>query len=152
MAVDPTLKRKLKEGKSNATGVRFQDLRWVMDVCQSISPMNGGEALKELMELRCVTIFKMVELTGFSMATVKRLRDGKHLASVEQIAAIAVALELHPRISSELLKKNGISIDFNNEKNIVYNEVLTEYYNKGMEDANEFLKECGYPVLKGEAA
>ena len=70
--------------------------------------------------------------SGLSVSTVKRLRAGQD-ASVEQIVAISVALHLPPPVSGDLLRMCGITLDFNNQKNTVYQMILTEYYKEGIQ-------------------
>lgn len=84
---------------------------------------------------------------GLSVSTVKRLRAGQD-ASVEQIVAISVALHLPPPVSGDLLRMCGITLDFNNQKNTVYQMILTEYYKEGIEQVNVCLAACGCAPLK----
>ena len=42
----------------------------------------------------------------------------------------------------------GITLDFNNQKNTVYQMILTEYYKEGIEQVNDCLEACGYAPLK----
>lgn len=69
-------------------------------------------------------------------------------ASVEQIVAISVALHLPPPVSGDLLRMCGITLDFNNQKNTVYQMILTEYYKEGIEQVNVCLAACGCAPLK----
>lgn len=82
-----------------------------------------------------------------NVSTVKRLRAGQD-ASVEQIVAISVALHLPPPVSGDLLRMCGITLDFNNQKNTVYQMILTEYYKEGIEQVNVCLAACGCAPLK----
>lgn len=81
------------------------------------------------------------------LAFLKRLRAGQD-ASVEQIVAISVALHLPPLVSGDLLRMCGITLDFNNQKNTVYQMILTEYYKEGIEQVNVCLAACGCAPLK----
>ena len=105
------------------------------------------EALKLLMNDRDVSVEQMESESGLSVSTVKRLRAGQD-ASVEQIVAISVALHLPPPVSSDLLRMCGITLDFNNQKNTVYQMILTEYYKEGIEQVNVCLEACGCAKLK----
>lgn len=105
------------------------------------------EALKLLMNDRDVSVEQMESESGLSVSTVKRLRAGQD-ASVEQIVAISVALHLPPPVSGDLLRMCGITLDFNNQKNTVYQMILTEYYKEGIEQVNVCLAACGCAKLK----
>lgn len=105
------------------------------------------EALKLLMNDRDVSVEQMESESGLSVSTVKRLRAGQD-ASVEQIVAISVALHLPPPVSGDLLRMCGITLDFNNQKNTVYQMILTEYYKEGIEQVNVCLEACGCAKLK----
>lgn len=67
---------------------------------------------------------------------------------MEQIVAISVALHLPPPVSGDLLRMCGITLDFNNQKNTVYQMILTEYYKEGIEQVNVCLAACGCAKLK----
>lgn len=113
-----------------------------MAIRRTISGVGFGEALKLLMNDRDMTVEQMESESGLSVSTVKRLRAGQD-ASVEQIVAISVALHLPPPVSGDLLRMCGITLDFNNQKNTVYQMILTEYYKEGIEQVNVCLEACG---------
>ena len=113
----------------------------------AFSGVGFGEALKLLMNDRDMTMEQMESESGLSVSTVKRLRAGQD-ASVEQIVAISVALHLPPPVSGDLLRMCGITLDFNNQKNTVYQMILTEYYKEGIEQVNVCLEACGCAKLK----
>ena len=69
-------------------------------------------------------------------------------ASAEQIVAISVALRLPPMVSSDLLRMCGITLDFNNQRNTVYQMILTSHYKDGIEQVNVYLAACGCAPLK----
>lgn len=98
-------------------------------------------------ERRDMSLERMESESGLSVSTVKRLRAGQD-ASVEQIVAISVALHLPPPVSGDLLRMCGITLDFNNQKNTVYQMILTEYYKEGIEQVNVCLEACGCAKLK----
>ena len=103
--------------------------------------------MKLLMNDRDMSLEQMESESGLSVSTVKRLRAGQD-ASVEQIVAISVALHLPPPVSGDLLRMCGITLDFNNQKNTVYQMILTEYYKEGIEQVNVCLEACGCAKLK----
>lgn len=105
------------------------------------------KALKLLMNDRDVSVEQMESESGLSVSTVKRLRAGQD-ASVEQIVAISVALHLPPTVSGDLLKMCGITLDFNNQKNTVYQMILTDHYKDGIEQVNVYLAACGCAPFK----
>ena len=122
-------------------------LRRSLAIRRTISGVGFGEALKLLMNDRDMTVEQMESESGLSVSTVKRLRAGQD-ASVEQIVAISVALHLPPPVSGDLLRMCGITLDFNNQKNTVYQMILTEYYKEGIEQVNVCLEACGCAKLK----
>ena len=122
-------------------------LRRRLAIRRTISGVGFGEALKLLMNDRDMTVEQMESESGLSVSTVKRLRAGQD-ASVEQIVAISVALHLPPPVSGDLLRMCGITLDFNNQKNTVYQMILTEYYKEGIEQVNVCLEACGCAKLK----
>ena len=118
-----------------------------MAIRRTISGVGFGEALKLLVNDRDMSVEQMESESGLSVSTVKRLRAGQD-ASVEQIVAISVALHLPPTVSSDLLKMCGIALDFNNQKNTVYQMILTDHYKDGIEQVNVYLAACGCTPLK----
>lgn len=106
-----------------AAAVAFaEEVQWSLAMRRTISGVGFGEALKLLMNDRDM--------------------------SVEQIVAISVALHLPPPVSGDLLRMCGITLDFNNQKNTVYQMILTEYYKEGIEQVNVCLAACGCAPLK----
>ena len=122
-------------------------LRRRLEFRRSFSGFGFGESFKLLMNDRDMTVEQMESESGLSVSTVKRLRAGQD-ASVEQIVAISVALHLPPPVSGDLLRMCGITLDFNNQKNTVYQMILTEYYKEGIEQVNVCLEACGCAKLK----
>lgn len=126
---------------------QLQEVQWSLAIRRTISGVGFGEALKLLMNDRDMSVEQMESESGLSVSTVKRLRAGQD-ASVEQIVAISVALHLPPPVSGDLLRMCGITLDFNNQKNTVYQMILTEYYKEGIEQVNVCLAACGCAPLK----
>lgn len=107
-----------------AAAVAFaEEVQWSLAIRRTISGVGFGEALKLLMNDRDMTVEQMESESGLSVSTVKRLRAGQD-ASVEQIVAISVALHLPPPVSGDLLRMCGITLDFNNQKNTVYQAAI----------------------------
>ena len=100
-----------------------------------------------LMNDRDMSVEKMESESGLSVSTVKRLRAGQE-ASAEQVVAISVALRLPPMVSSDLLRICGITLDFNNQRNTVYQMILTGHYKDSIEQVNVYLAACGCAPLK----
>lgn len=123
------------------------EVQWSMAIRKMIAKLEFGDALKLLMNDRDMSVENMESESGLSVSTVKRLRAGQE-ASAEQVVAISVALRLPPMVSSDLLRICGITLDFNNQKNTVYQMILTEYYKEGIEQVNVCLAACGCAPLK----
>ena len=73
---------------------------------------------------------------------------GKAASSAEQVDAISVGLRLPPMVSSDLLRMCGITLDFNNQRNTVYQMILMGHYKDGIEKVNVYLAACGCAPLK----
>ena len=131
-----------------ADAVAFaEEVQWSLAIRRTISGVGFGEALKLLMNDRDMSVEKMESESGLSVSTVKRLRAGQE-ASAEQVVAISVALRLPPMVSSDLLRMCGITLDFNNQRNTVYQMILTGHYKDGIEKVNVYLAACGCAPLK----
>lgn len=131
-----------------AAAVAFaEEVQWSLAIRRTISGVGFGEALKLLMNDRGMSVEKMESESGLSVSTVKRLRAGQE-ASAEQVVAISVALRLPPMVSSDLLRMCGITLDFNNQRNTVYQMILTGHYKDGIEKVNVYLAACGCAPLK----
>lgn len=131
-----------------AAAVAFaEEVQWSLAIRRTISGVGFGEALKLLMNDRDMSVEKMESESGLSVSTVKRLRAGQE-ASAEQVVAISVALRLPPMVSSDLLRMCGITLDFNNQRNSVYQMILTGHYKDGIEKVNVYLAACGCAPLK----
>lgn len=131
-----------------AAAVAFaEEVQWSLAIRKTISGVGFGEALKLLMNDRDMSVENMESESGLSVSTVKRLRAGQE-ASAEQVVAISVALRLPPMVSSDLLRMCGITLDFNNQRNTVYQMILTGHYKDGIEKVNVYLAACGCAPLK----
>lgn len=131
-----------------AAAVAFaEEVQWALAIRRTISGVGFGEALKLLMNDRDMSVEKMESESGLSVSTVKRLRAGQE-ASAEQVVVISVALRLPPMVSSDLLRMCGITLDFNNQRNTVYQMILTSHYKDGIEQVNVYLAACGCAPLK----
>ena len=131
-----------------AAAVAFaEEVQWSLAIRRTISGVGFGEALKLLMNDRDMSVENMESESGLSVSTVKRLRAGQE-ASAEQVVAISVALRLPPMVSSDLLRMCGITLDFNNQRNTVYQMILTGHYKDGIEKVNVYLAACGCAPLK----
>ena len=131
-----------------AAAVAFaEEVQWSLAIRRTISGVGFGEALKLLMNDRDMSVEKMESESGLSVSTVKRLRAGQE-ASAEQVVAISVALRLPSMVSSDLLRMCGITLDFNNQRNTVYQMILTGHYKDGIEKVNVYLAACGCAPLK----
>ena len=131
-----------------AAAVAFaEEVQWSLAIRRTISGVGFGEALKLLMNDRDMSVEKMESESGLSVSTVKRFRAGQE-ASAEQVVAISVALRLPPMVSSDLLRMCGITLDFNNQRNTVYQMILTGHYKDGIEKVNVYLAACGCAPLK----
>ena len=123
------------------------EVQWSMAIRKLIAGLEFGDALKLLMNDRDMSVEQMESESGLSVSTVKRLRAGQE-ASAEQIIAISVALRLPPMVSSDLFRMCGITLDFNNQRNTVYQMILTSHYKDGIEQVNVYLAACGCAPLK----
>ena len=118
------------------------EVQWSMAIRKMIAKLEFGDALKLLMNDRDMSVENMESESGLSVSTVKRLRAG------QEASAISVALRLPPMVSSDLLRMCGITLDFNNQRNTVYQMILTGHYKDGIEKVNVYLAACGCAPLK----
>ena len=118
-----------------------------MAIRKLISGKEFGDALKDLMDVRDISVEQMESASGISVSALKRLRAGQE-ATAEQIIAIAVALQLPPMVSGDLLEMCGIRLDHNSLKNSAYQMILMTQYKTGIEQVNTFLAACGCKRLK----
>ena len=123
------------------------ELKWSVEIRKMLAGLDFGEALKTLMNVRNISVEQMESESGISISTLKRLRAG-HEATAEQIIAIAVALQLPPTVSGDLLAMCGIRLDYNSTKNTAYQLILASQYKCGIEQVNAFLETCGCKALK----
>lgn len=124
-----------------------EEARWATETRKTIAGKECGEMLKDLMTLREITVAEMEWQSGIPESTLKRLRAGQE-ASVAQIIAIAVTLQLPPMVSSELLTANGISLEHNSNKNNVYRLILDSCYKMSIEQVNAVLAASGCEPLR----
>ena len=123
------------------------ELKWSVEIRKMLAGLDFGEALKTLMSVRDISVERMESESGISVSTLKRLRAGQE-ATAEQIVAIAVALQLPPTVSGDLLAMCGIRLDYNSTKNTAYQLILASQYKCGIEQVNAFLETCGCKALK----
>lgn len=123
------------------------ELEWSVAIRKLISGKEFGDALKVLMDVRDISVEQMESASGISVSALKRLRAGQE-ATAEQIIAIAVALQLPPMVSGDLLEMCGIRLDHNSLKNSAYQMILMTQYKTGIEQVNTFLAACGCKELK----
>lgn len=103
------------------------EVQWSMAIRKMIAKLEFGDALKLLMNDRDMSVENMESESGLSVSTVKRLP---------------------PMVSSDLLRMCGITLDFNNQRNTVYQMILTGHYKDGIEKVNVYLAACGCAPLK----
>ena len=104
------LPQKTAEQGLAAAGAFAEEVQWALAIRRTISGVGFGEALKLLMNDRDMSVEQMESESGLSVSTVKRLRAERD-ASVEQIAAISVALHLPPSVSSTRTKERKIMLE-----------------------------------------
>lgn len=85
---------------------------------------------------------------GITLTADHAYKVGRFLGWYYKIVAISVALRLPPMVSSDLLRICGITLDFNNQRNTVYQMILTGHYKDGIEQVNVYLAACGCAPLK----
>lgn len=123
------------------------ELKWSVEIRKMLAGLDFGEALKTLMNARDISVERMESESGISVSTLKRLRAGQE-ATAEQIVAIAVALQLPPTVSGDLLAMCGIRLDYNSTKNTAYQLILASQYTSSIDQVNTFLETCGCKALK----
>lgn len=123
------------------------EVQWSVAIRKLIAGLEFGDVLKLLMDVRDISVEQMESASGISVSALKRLRAGQE-ATAEQIIAIAVALQLPPMVSGDLLEMCGIRLDHNSLKNSAYQMILMTQYKTSIEQVNTFLAACGCKELK----
>lgn len=116
--------------------------KWTTETCREIAPLDFNESLKHLMKKRDVRVEEMEERTMISERTVSRLRNDPDCnVKKEHIVAIAVGLNLPPKVSFLLMGKAGMCIR-NNDRENFYEFVIDTMYGETIYDVNAFLADA----------
>lgn len=75
--------------------------------------------------------------------------DEYYSATLENVVAICIGLQLHPIFSKDLLKKAGLGFK-NTEKQITYQLLIDSCYNESIHYCNEILQGNGFEPLGTE--
>lgn len=106
-------------------------------------PMTFGRMLSIHMKNNQLSNDDLADLTGISSKTVGRLRKDESRPKIETAVAICLAMKLYPWDSKYLIKLAG----YNLETFIIYNRLITLYFNEGLSACNSFLTRNGKPPL-----
>ena len=115
---------------------------------RSLRALDFSEMLVKLMTDANVTIEKMVEETGISDSTIKRLRKSQRESySIDQIIGIIVCLHLPPMISYQLLDRAGIHLE-GNPMMMAYSMIINLHFMDPLADVQRRIVEYGHAKLK----
>lgn len=106
-------------------------------------PMTFGRMLSVHMRNNKLSNDDLADLVGISSKTVGRLRRDESRPKIETAVAICLAMKLYPWDSKYLIELAG----YNLEAFVIYNRLITLYYNEGLPACNSFLKRNGKPPL-----
>ena len=119
-----------------------ENLQKLQDILKSIAGLDFGETLKWLMSYKPrMTVEELTEYSGISEKTLGRMRNEKDYDhSLEKIIAICIAMQLHPKISKELILKSGLQLHpFAKSLHMLYDEILVLCNTLTIDECNELL-------------
>lgn len=115
----------------------------------NVLPGSFSKTLVELMKTYEITAERLAEKSNISLETISRLRRCKECnSSFETLISICIGLNLHPLLSLDLLRKAGKTFQVT-KKHVIYYDLLHVYWQKTIEDANDYLIQNGIKPLKG---
>ncbi|MBU5300473.1 helix-turn-helix transcriptional regulator [Clostridium sporogenes] len=117
---------------------------------RSALPHAFTDTLVAHMKRKHCTVDKLAELSLIGPKTIQRMRnDEDYSATLENVVAICIGLQLHPIFSKDLLKKAGLGFK-NTEKQITYQLLIDSCYNESIHYCNEILQGNGFEPLGTE--
>ncbi len=106
-----------------------------------------GETLIRLMAERNMSVEQLAERTGFSIATVRNLRNDRDRAfPIEEIVALCIALQLEPRMSRLLVELSPAKFLDSTDMRL-YEFAMLTYYDRPVSWVNRWLLGAGAPPL-----
>lgn len=123
-----------------------------------ISNLSLGDCLCELIREKrpdllksdnhTINYYQLEGIVYVSANTCKKiLGDTTKSIKLETILCFCAALKLEPVLSRYLIEKAGISITLETDINNVYNTLIDEFYEYGIDAWNYALKEADMPIL-----
>ena len=93
----------------------------------------------------------LAEKSLIATKTIQRMRyHFRYKPKLETIIAICIGLELHPRLSMDLIQKSGHLFQPCNEEHIIYQMLLYRKYQCSIYECNEILRANGIKPLGKE--
>lgn len=110
-------------------------------------PAKAGPTLCFHMTQRKMSIECLTSYSGVSPRTIKRLRSASsHTPKKETALAICIGLRLEPALSSDWLKKAGISFS-SSPSDILYQFILSSMYWQPISSINSTIQSFGFQPL-----
>lgn len=118
----------------------------VMNIMKDL-PADFGGALKGLMKWRDVTNQELSDLTNLGLEAISKMRNNKTEPTLESVIAICVALKLPPVLSRYLIELSGRSLRTNNQKEMLYEIILSSTASWTVAKCNDLLVKNNYKEL-----
>lgn len=104
-------------------------------------PATFADTLVSHMERLGCTEESLAEKSLTHAKTIQRLRnDLRYKSKLETVIAICIGLQLHPILSMDLVGKAGFVLKTFDEEHIIYQMLLTSYYQNSIYECNEILR------------
>jgi DNA-binding Xre family transcriptional regulator len=135
---------------------KVQGLSFSSDAVKDITnilrslPSTFSESLVQHMSRKKYTVETLAERSLASAKTIQRMRnDESYTPKIGTIVAVCIALQLHPILSGDLIKKSGLSFKCI-EKHIAYQFLLSTHFQNSIYECNKKLEFCGFGPIGRE--
>ena len=109
------------------------------DIMCELPPTFPGTLLHHMKRLG-VTVEVLAERSQLSAKTIQRMRGNvKNDAKLPTVVAICIGLQLNPILSLDMVRKSG-NVFIIDEEHLIYQLLLTTYYQNSIYECNEILK------------
>jgi hypothetical protein len=104
-------------------------------------PTTFADTLVSHMDRLACTEESLAEKSLIHAKTIQRMRnDLRYKSKLETVIAICIGLQLHPILSTDLVGKAGFALKPFDEEHIIYQMLLTSYYQNSIYECNEILR------------
>ena len=112
-------------------------------------PGSFGEALKEVMKWRKITVEKLGETALLEPKMIQRMRnDPNQTWNIKNVVALCIGLRLPPSLSNVMIEKAGLKFR-SGEEQFICQHILTTRYKSTIHECNELMAVAGFTSLSG---